>query len=376
MKIVRRKGREGWQLDCGLLMGRRVRISFGSRDEAEKEMRRRRALLAAEGKAAFSLSAAEQRDYLLAVEQLAEVGATLQDAVKLYLAQRPAQAVQLSVRAVAEGYLTSREKGGRSRRYLRTLSSSLRGLCVWVGEELPVVQLTREQVQDWLQGNGWQPKTVHGHLGNVSAMLAWAVREGALVRNVCERIEAPQLVQAEVQHYSVQTCAELLRLTDTDEWRWALPALVLGLFCGLRPEREVAQMPWADVRLEERVVIVTAGRSKTRQRRVVDIPEVAVAWLRKCLAEPLLQAGKVVPPRWDKRWVWWRKGIGYHGRERWPHDVLRHTYATYHLAHHGDEARLQLLMGHTSARMLYQHYRGLATRAEAAQFWQLMPGTV
>ena len=57
----------------------------------------------------------------------------------------------------------------------------------------------------------------------------------------------------------------------------------------------------------------------------------------------------------------------------WPHNAMRHTLATMHLAHFKDEKRLQLLLGHVDAGLIYSNYRGLETPANAAKFWALRP---
>lgn len=78
----------------------------------------------------------------------------------------------------------------------------------------------------------------------------------------------------------------------------------------------------------------------------------------------------MLPPNFVRRWRALRALVGL---VPWPHDALRHTYASMHLAHFRDERRLQLFMGHTSSAMLYAHYRGLVRPAEAAEYWGLMP---
>jgi len=77
MRIRKRSDRDSWLLDCGLLHGRRVQLTYKSRAEAEAEKKRREKLLRDEGKAAFQLSSAEQAACLRAIEQLREVGASL-----------------------------------------------------------------------------------------------------------------------------------------------------------------------------------------------------------------------------------------------------------------------------------------------------------
>jgi integrase len=383
MRIRKRSDRDSWLLDCGLLHGRRVQLTYKSRAEAEAEKKRREKLLRDEGKAAFQLSSAEQAACLRAIEQLREVGASLDDAVRYYLLSAPQVQRGMTLMQLADAWEEAKADRGKEGRWQRNLKSRVQDLARAVGENLPATQLTKQHVLTWLNGNGWQTKTWNNYLGGISAVLRWAVDEEHLLHNVCAKVKPKaEQVSEEVRFFTVQQAAELLRRTNTEEYRWALPSVVLGLFCGLRPEKEVGLMTWEHIQWSERVVIVTAGRSKTRQRRVVDLPEVAMQWLRLCTPEAmrgtragelLARSGKVVPGRWRRRFAEWRQGIGYYGAEQWPHDVLRHTYATYHLAHHGDEERLQLLMGHRSSRMLYQHYRGLATRAAAAEFWQLSP---
>jgi hypothetical protein len=64
------------------------------------------------------------------------------------------------------------------------------------------------------------------------------------------------------------------------------------------------------------------------------------------------------------------------GVEPWPSNALRHSFASYHLAHFRDQNALALEMGHTNANMLYQHYRELVRPKEAARFWRLRPAMV
>ena len=58
----------------------------------------------------------------------------------------------------------------------------------------------------------------------------------------------------------------------------------------------------------------------------------------------------------------------------WPANCMRHTFATYHIAMWQDANKTAYALGHTSGvDVLYQHYRGLATKAEAERFWGLRP---
>ena len=57
-------------------------------------------------------------------------------------------------------------------------------------------------------------------------------------------------------------------------------------------------------------------------------------------------------------------------------DGLRHTAAIYHFADCGDAAKTAALLGERDTRTLLEHYKGLASKAEAEQFYTLHPKVV
>lgn len=57
----------------------------------------------------------------------------------------------------------------------------------------------------------------------------------------------------------------------------------------------------------------------------------------------------------------------------WPHDCLRHSFASYHLAMWKSPDQTAHEMGHRSTAMLYAHYRELVTVEDAAAFWSVSP---
>jgi hypothetical protein len=66
-------------------------------------------------------------------------------------------------------------------------------------------------------------------------------------------------------------------------------------------------------------------------------------------------------------------GYGDEGRP-WPHDALRKTFCSYHVAFYGDAAKTSLIMGHRgSSDMIFRHYRGLCTKAAGKAFFELRP---
>jgi integrase len=144
--------------------------------------------------------------------------------------------------------------------------------------------------------------------------------------------------------------------------------------------------------LDGGTVVVNAGTAKSRSRRVVDLSPNAVALLR--LGVPELESywqaqgwnGRreempLCPRNFRKRWEALRKAAGFSEEGlrgsgvqvlRWEPDVMRHSFASYHLALSENENRLKAQMGHAKdSEVLWQHYRARVTRREAERFWRI-----
>lgn len=389
VKVRRRKyksGKIGWQLDLGVINGRRVQISMPSAEAAKAEMVRRRAELKRGGEQVYTITDEERLRYLAAKAKLEAGGGTLEQAVEFWLAHAKPAKGKVKVSELIERCLEDKEMHGARPRYISQLKCAAKSFAQAGHAERPADEITSEDVQAWLRGNEWAPKTWNVYRGDLRTIFQWGVHEGYLTMNVVEQVRPKKLDDGEVEFLQVDQAARLLARAAAErpgavrrdargvwipyephdlDFRDCLAFVVLGLFCGLRPERELGEMTWEDVR--EDVVIVQGHRAKTRARRVVDLPENARAWLKLCPS----REGEILPANFRRKWTLLRQEAGL--LEDWPHDGLRHTFATMWLAHHGDEKRLQLLMGHESADLIYRHYRGMTTPAEAAKFWELQP---
>jgi integrase len=149
-------------------------------------------------------------------------------------------------------------------------------------------------------------------------------------------------------------------------------AIALALFAGLRPDeiagRGKPQLAWEHVQKVERIVRVPPEIAKTRRARILEgLPPALWTWLQ-------LGEGTISPGRSRQITELCARLAGYGGARPWPHDALRHTFATYAVAATADPGRVALWLGHEgNPTMLYRHYRGLTTKAEADKFWALRP---
>jgi len=390
---IRRRGKS-WQLDCGMIHGKRVQLSFSTKEAAVAEQMLRKAELLRAGHAAWSLSDEERIRFVAARERLSEVGATVEQAVDFFLRHSGPARKQVSWFILRSLFLEAKMEEGVSLRYQAQLKSVVKAFGLAGHDSKMVSEITARDIEGWLTVNGWAAKTWNNYRTDLRTAFSWGMENGYATINPAEAVPTKAADRTEdVKFLSTGECRALLQraaevhgdlgwdrrgLCDpldekTEDHRLLVPMLVIGLFAGLRPVRELGQMRWVDVLEEEGLLVVSAGRAKTRERRTVDLEPNAVAWLRWCRAQGMGQRPEttILPPGFDRRWKRLRKACGV--LETWPHDAMRHSFATMHLAHFRNEARLQLYMGHNSAKLIYSNYRGLVTPAEAGKFWSLMP---
>jgi site-specific recombinase XerD len=412
MKIRRRKydhGKEGWQLDLGKINGKRVQRAFSTRDAAERFAGKMKVERQKFGDVAASMTHMDRLRYAHAEVALRTAGVTLDEAVKLAVDRAGAIRERLALPELVERFVADRERMNKRERYVKQLKVSLGSLARRY-PELPAPDLTRENIATWLGSNLWAPKTQNNYRGDVATLFHWAIRERYAQTNPAAGIEAAADEDREVSVLTPEQCERLLTTAlhhvgkkfdreakayrEAHPFRALLGYLALATFAGVRPE-EVQRSPRTIIDVEHATAVITAARAKTRQRRVVDLPENAVAWLKlwmtlcpdqetmtpknfRKLWEALREAAQLKPPGWSAR-------RGAANREKtgppWPKDVLRHTFATMHYALHQDRSRLQALLGHTLHEdTLFRHYRAVTmpdgatvNRTIAQRFFAILP---
>lgn len=383
MRLVKRTNKAGsisWQLDYGIVDGRRKRVSFGSNkreaEEAMAEVKRSRRKM---GEMGVVLSPVEMAEFVSLRAELRAVGATMREAVSFFLKHGASLKRPCQVHAAVTAFVDTKEEKGKALRTVQSYRQCLASLVRMHGERL-VHELTTEDVRAWLDAQGWGARSWNGALGFVRTFLTWCLRPdvGHASRNVALGIERrTEETAEEIGTLELWECEALLRearkqALDEGGVKWKLLAfVVIGLFGGLR-RAELERLQQGDVNLDERTVIVRAAHAKTRQRRVVELSENAVAWMEGMRdgGWGMMDGERVCPANLKRMWPAFWKACGL---KEWKNNALRHTFASMHLAMWSDEAKLQTLMGHESGPMLHRHYKALKTRKEAERFWALVP---
>jgi integrase len=151
-----------------------------------------------------------------------------------------------------------------------------------------------------------------------------------------------------------------------------LPLLLVETFCGVRPA-EAVRILWSDIDLVRRRLTIRAAISKTGTARSIELASCALAWFRLCAAqtEPIITDSE---SRLRTRLRKVRYHAGYRGAgASWTPGSLRDAFCSYHLAHYGSIDRMITEAGHSDLRTTKDHYLGLVSPEQAAEFWTLFP---
>ena len=147
-------------------------------------------------------------------------------------------------------------------------------------------------------------------------------------------------------------------------------SIAIGAFAGLR-RAEIGRLNWSNIKIERGFIEVSAANSKTAQRRLVAISDNLKAWLAPL--ERATQEQRLVCQTFNVYKRLFAEALKNAKIASWPHNALRHSFASYHLAFHQNAAKTALELGHTESRMLFQRYRELVEPQEAAEYFQIAP---
>jgi integrase len=363
-------GRAPWALNIPAEFsdnGKRQRLFFASEKEAKaraEEFKARRHNFGASLGNLTSSQIVEAADCYQLLSTFPD--ARLKDAVLAYLETLRARSQSIPFLDLFNQYLNLKQN--RSPIYLEALRATRNRFPSL--HALPACDVTAEMLEALLQPIS--PAARNATMRYWRAVLRYGIKRGYLKNDPIERMDFIELARREVEIFSVDEVQRLL--TDALENDIALlPFLVLGFFCGIRPEGELSKLEWRDIDFGDRTVTIRPEVSKTKRRRFPILSQNAVAWLSEYQLRGGEMEGRVMP--WKKSML---RNHRIANRERagvthWPQQGMRHSFCSYWLALHQDVNNLVLLSGHNNPDTMWRHYHKGVQRSEAEKFWAIVP---
>jgi integrase len=291
-------------------------------------------------------------------------------AAKAYARRAPVARTPLPVGQAVLELLEAKAARGRSARTLQDLRSRLARFAE-DHKMRTLGELTTPSLQCWLDrltsANGAPLSALsrRNFAVAIGGLLEFHRRRGVLNDNPARDLERETVKRSEeIEFWSPLEAGTILAAVS----REALPALVLAMFAGLR-SAEVCRITWRDVNLEAGHVAIAGTQTKTGSRRLAPIPANATEWLR-----PL--AGPPAAPIFAGDASQFARAVSEPCRATGTRRIAngaRHTAISFKVALTGDVARVALESGNSPA-VVHQHYRGLATEADARAFFEIRPG--
>jgi integrase len=349
-----------WKVAGFYEAGKRRRRFFTSKREAETFVRQLEIKAENLGSRAVHI---DPRLHVMAIEcsdRLAPYGKTLTDAADFYCKHLEAVEQSCSLNQLVAGFLQMKELDGAKKRYIEELRNRL-GHFQRVFGDRTVATISHRDCDDWLRALRQSPRSRNNYRRVLSVLFSYAVSRGYCTENPIVKISKAKVADAPVEVLTPEQTRQLLDSATPE----ILPYFALAAFGGLR-SAELGRLDWSEIHLDRGFIEVSAAKSKTASRRLVTILPNLKAWLAP-LAQ---QQGPVLPPNPRVKIEAARKNAGI---TKWPQNGLRHSFASYHLAHFQDAPALALQMGHTTTSMLFAHYREVVAPTDAEGFWKLFP---
>jgi integrase len=366
---------------CYHLGGKRLRLNFADLDNAKEEAEARAAQLSRGDMDALQISGKDRLIYGRALEAVKDHGLPLDavaleysearkhldgvsvvDAAKFYARHHGKGVKRKPVSEVVEEMIAAKRLGGVSEVYLNDLRYRL-GV---FGERFhcDLVSLTPDDVQSFFDSVTLGPRSFNNFLSMLRTFFRfaqerrWLSKEADLLESVKRRKDK----RTPVEILTPDEMTALLEHSTTE----ISPCLALGAFAGLRSE-EILRLDWKDVTKRPGFIEVAADKAKTATRRLVPITDNLAFWLA------------ISPSREGRLWkdtkamfFKTRLQVASKAKVTWKQNVLRHSFISYRLAELQNINQVALEAGN-SPKMIYRHYRELATPEQAKSWFKIMP---
>ena len=351
-KFCNYRGKPRWRVSV-FINGRRKQRYFKTQAEANQWIQE---LKSTGCVASFwaALSSQEQLDLVGAYRVAQQRSICLLEASLNFSANAKQSSITLP--EAAQAYLAKKTSESLRQLSLQQIQWKLDLLIQAFGNKTPNT-LSPTHLEQWFAERQWARSTIDGVIAKIGPFFTWCVREGYCNRNPCAVVKRPMGDDSPPSIFTPPETKKLLQAALSYD-PGLIPYLAIGLFAGVRP-LEIERLTWLDI--SERYIEINAAKAKSRKRRLVSLSSNLKEWLAFGGNLPLTNKRKRLAQ------VLKLTGIN------WQPDIMRHSFASYHLALHQSADKTAFELGHRDSKMLIAHYRELVSFEAAKAYWNITP---
>lgn len=333
---------------------KRTRRFFKSRAAAERYCREKQRELDALGLDAGTLDDDDKMVVSRFKRKLPD-GHTLEDAFRFYLKHIDQTQRSITIKDASTEFLNAMAAAGKSDRYRGDLKSKIRAFVRDHGERI-VSEITTADASRWISEREGRNITRNSYRRVLCTFFVFCCSHGYALENPIGRVQRAKPQPSPTLIFTPREMRHLLNASSGDVRAY----LAIGGLAGLR-ESEIRRLQWEAFLWKAGKIDLSSGITKTAKRRLVEILPVLGEWLTPYMTE----SGPVCKPGFDRRLRIFKKSLPF----EWKLNGMRHSFASYHLAHFKDPGRVSLELGHTDAGLVFRHYRELVEESAAQEWW-------
>lgn len=303
-------------------------------------------------------------------------GADLRDVARQWLAGggQASKLKEVTVEDAVNDYLQKRYAGGidrnsdTGRHFELHLRKRFAGL---FGADL-VSDITPDAIRQWLDsikskktGEAIGDLAKRHHRKDVNTFFLRAIAEGWCEKNPCDLVDLPKIPAKDVQILTVEKARKLL---EANKGQPIVARLALEMFGALRAS-SVERLKKEHIDFDRKGIrlpgdLHKSGKAKFRQGH----PDILWKWLADAPEKTWTDIDEGNYGHEKVKAV--QRAFGPDGSI--PHNALRHSFASYHLAAFKSLSITSYLMQHTSTHTT-TIYEGVATEADAKAYFEIFP---
>ena len=322
------------------------------------------------GTAAFRLDDSEAREWRAFRAMIGEK-VNLTEVVACWERYKTTAPAALSWATAVADYTAAKEAEGVSEKSVKHYKPIFDRFAEIIGTK-NVAAVTNADVEAFVAAqNGSESETKKTRFARVRALFNWLVEKRKLERSPFVGLKAPKIVADEVEPLSLVQSQTLFAKNSKNEdgrpidqeRRELCGRLALEAFAGLRFET-AAQIVATEIRPDG--LRIPAAKIKTKKNQFLEgLPANLNPWLEWSR-----------PKEWgmtQRQYLQAKSAAFVRADVPHPRNVLRKSFASYHVAAFKNAPATSLILCHKSPKLLHDTYRGIASQPDGLAYFSIVP---